>query len=70
MRDFRHQRRDRGVLMCDAQLLRFKQDFRFNSPSLAAGVLVGGSANGRICWKDERERTLKSLQAARADAAI
>ncbi|MES1946083.1 hypothetical protein C84B14_02016 [Salinisphaera sp. C84B14] len=70
MRDMRQQLQDRGVLVRDGQGLRFTQDFRFNSPSSAAGVLVGGSANGRICWKDEGGRTLKALQEARADAAI
>ncbi|MES1933498.1 hypothetical protein T35B1_12856 [Salinisphaera shabanensis T35B1] len=70
MRDLRQQLQDRGVLIRDGQGLRFAQDFRFNSPSSAAGVLVGGSANGRICWKDERGRTLKSLQEVRADAAV
>ncbi|MES1924005.1 GIY-YIG nuclease family protein [Salinisphaera sp. T31B1] len=70
MRDLRQQLQDRGVLIRDGQRLRFTQDFRFNSPSLAAGVLVGGSANGRVCWKDESGRTLKALQEARAEAAI
>ena len=70
MRDLRQQLQHRGVLVLDGQGLRFTQDFRFNSPSLAAGVLVGGSANGRICWKDERGRTLKALQEARAEASI
>ena len=36
---------------------------------LAAGVLVGGSANGRITWKDEQGRTLKALQEERAREA-
>ncbi|MBS62578.1 GIY-YIG nuclease family protein [Salinisphaera sp.] len=70
MRDLRQQLQDRGVLVRDGQGLRFTQDFRFNSPSLAAGVLVGGSANGRVCWKDENGRTLKALQEARAGAVI
>lgn len=66
MRDMRQQLVDRGVLVPDEHTLRFTQDFRFSSPSLAAGVLVGGSANGRTCWKDRAGRTLKSLQDARA----
>ena len=70
MRDMRQQLQDREVLVRDGQGLRFTQDFRFNSPSSAAGVLVAGSVNGRICWKDEGGRTLKAFQEARADAAI
>lgn len=67
MRDLRHQLQERGVLKPDGDNLIFTQDFRFNSPSTAAGVLVGGSANGRIAWKDGQGRTLKALQKARAE---
>lgn len=67
MRDLRRQLQERGVLKPDNDSLIFTQDFRFNSPSTAAGVLVGGSANGRIAWKDRRGRTLKALQEARAE---
>lgn len=44
--------------------LLFTQDYRFDSPSTAAGVLLGRSANGRIEWKDEHGRTLKAMQEA------
>jgi len=40
------------------------QDLAFNSPSTAAGVLLGRSANGRIEWKDEQGKTLKKIQAS------
>ncbi|MAS08857.1 GIY-YIG nuclease family protein [Salinisphaera sp.] len=69
MRDLREQLLGRGVLVPEGDHLRFTQDFRFTSPSSAAGVLVGGSANGRICWKDRSGRTLKALQEARAETA-
>lgn len=69
MRDMRQQLLDRDVLAPCDKGLRFTQDFRFSSPSAAAGVLVGGSANGRICWKDRTGRTLKSLQEARAGSS-
>ena len=69
MRDLRHQLRERDVLRVEGDSLIFTQDFRFNSPSTAAGVLVGGSANGRITWKDEQGRTLKALQEERAREA-
>jgi len=38
------------------------QDYVFTSPSTAAAVVLGRSANGRIEWKDARGRTLKELQ--------
>jgi hypothetical protein len=41
---------------------RFMQDYVFSSPSTAAAVVLGRSANGRIEWKDEQGRTLKALQ--------
>ena len=69
LRDLRRQLRDRGVLEPEGETLLFTQDFRFSSPSTAAGVLVGGSANGRLVWKDQRGRTLKALQRDRSEAA-
>ena len=69
VRDLRQQLQQRGVLVTHGDYLRFAQDFRFTSPSSAAGVLVGGSANGRICWKDGSGRTLKALQEIRAGSA-
>lgn len=65
--DLRKQLLERGVLVAEGDGLAFTQDFRFASPSMAAGVLVGGSANGRRAWKDQRGRTLKALQQARAE---
>lgn len=67
--DLRKQLLERGVLIAEGDALVFTQDFRFRSPSSAAGVLVGGSANGRLAWKDPRGTTLKALQQARAEAA-
>lgn len=69
LRDLRKQLQERGVLIADGDDLLFTQDFRFGSPSTAAGVLVGGSANGRLAWKDERGRSLKALQQARTEGA-
>ncbi|MDI1238499.1 MAG: GIY-YIG nuclease family protein [Polaromonas sp.] len=45
---------------------RLTQDYVFSSPSTAAAVLLGRSANGRIEWKDAFGRTLKELQAMEA----
>jgi hypothetical protein len=65
----RQQLLERGVLVPDGDHLVFRQDFRFSSPSLAAGILVGGSANGREAWRASDGRTLKSIQNERAEVA-
>jgi len=44
------------------------QDYVFDSPSTAAGVLLGRTANGRIEWKDENGVTLKELQSQGQEA--
>lgn len=51
-----------GVLKEAGIVYQMTQDYTFNSPSTAAGVLLGRSANGRIEWKDARGRTLKEIQ--------
>jgi len=65
--DLRRQLVHRGVLKKEGNHLVFTQDFRFGSPSTAAGILVGGSANGRIDWKDRNGRTLKVIQQLKVD---
>jgi hypothetical protein len=47
---------------------RFTQDYVFSSPSTAAAVILGRSANGRIEWKDAKGQTLKTLQEMEASA--
>jgi len=41
----------------------FAQDTEFSSPSAAAAVVHGGSANGLLAWKTQDGRTLKDLEA-------
>ncbi len=53
-----------GVLLDAGTSYRLTQDYTFNSPSTAAGVLLGRSANGRIEWKDAKGRTLREIQEA------
>lgn len=53
---------DSGVLEQAGDKLRFSQDYSFNSPSAAAAVILGRSANGRIEWADGHGRTLKAIQ--------
>ena len=64
--DLRRKLIERGVLVDDEGALRFTQDYRFTSPSSAAAVLVGGSANGRKAWRTGDGRTLREVQDARA----
>jgi hypothetical protein len=51
-----------GVLVRQGASLKFTQDFTFTSPSLAAAVVLGRTANGRIEWKDGLGQTLKKIQ--------
>jgi hypothetical protein len=51
-----------GVLKTLQTALEFTQDYVFSSPSLAATVVLGRSANGRIDWKDANGTTLRKLQ--------
>ena len=40
----------------------FSKDYLFTSPSQAAGIVMGRSANGRTEWKDEKGKELKFYQ--------
>jgi hypothetical protein len=64
MYDLRQELIANGVLALEGMGYRFSQDYPFSSPSTAAAVILGRSANGRIEWKDAKGRTLKELQAA------
>jgi len=46
----------------DGGIYLFTQDYVFTSPSMAAAVVLGRSANGRTEWYDDQGRTLKALQ--------
>jgi hypothetical protein len=53
-RALRHDLQKTGVLVLDAgstSLLRFTQEYAFDSPSAAAGVVAGTGLNGRAQWK-------------------
>jgi hypothetical protein len=52
-----------GVIVDNGQTYAFTQDQVFGSPSTAAGVILGRTANGRI---ECEGKTLKQLQAAAA----
>jgi len=58
---------EQDILVDKNQYFEMIQDYTFNSPSTAAGVLLGRSANGRIEWKTSDGHTLKSIQDAEVD---
>ena len=60
--DLRKELQSQGVIISRGDHLEFAQDYLFNSPSTAAGVVQGRSANGRIDWKDNLGITLKESQ--------
>jgi len=59
-----------GVLEDEDKSLRLTQDYTFSSPSNAAGVLLGRSANGRKEWRDQSGKTLKDIQEASLPASL
>ena len=66
MYDLRQELIGNGVLGLRGGLYQFTQDYSFSSPSTAAAVVLGRSANGRIEWKAADGRTLKEVQEAEA----
>lgn len=51
-----------GVLAPAEGHLVFTRNYEFSSPSAAAAVIHGGTANGRTAWKDAGGKTLKQLE--------
>jgi hypothetical protein len=62
MLDMRESLAKRGLFRQQNGLYHLTQDYVFDSPSTAAGVLLGRSANGRIEWKNATGRSLRELQ--------
>ena len=50
-----------GTLINKDGFLVFTKDAEFSSPSAAAVVIHGGSANGLTAWKTEGGKSLKQL---------
>lgn len=50
-----------GTLVKNDRFYEFTKDTEFSSPSAAAAVVEGGSANGLIEWRTEDGRVLKEL---------
>lgn len=51
-----------GILLPAAGHMVFTKNHEFSSPSAAAAVIQGGTANGRTAWKDASGKTLKDLE--------
>ena len=58
----RRQLEEQGVLKHGRTQLVLQHEYTFSSPSTAAGVLLGMSANGRDLWKDAKGRTLNEIE--------
>lgn len=67
MKTLRAELKANGVLVEHDGSYLFSQDYVFNSPSTAAGVILGRAANGRTEWKDAKNRTLKEIQEKRVE---
>lgn len=50
-----------GVVREDGEALIFAEDHLFRSPSMAATVLIGKTANGWVEWKNEQGVTLDTV---------
>jgi len=61
---------ENGVLEPTGDGLVFTQDYVFKSPSAAAAVLMGRSANGREEWRDADGKTLKQIQEDALESAL
>ena len=61
--NFRKRLIEDGTLVANGGVLIFSKDAEFPSPSSAAAVVCGGTANGLAVWKDQDGKTLKELEA-------
>jgi len=52
------------IILQQGDHLIFTKDAEFSSPSTAAAVVHGGSANGLIAWKNKKGVTIKDLESA------
>lgn len=53
---------DAGIMKAEGQRLVFQKDHLFNSPSMAAIILMGCHANGWTDWKNKDGQTLDALR--------
>jgi hypothetical protein len=55
-----------GVFKANGKVWELTEDHKFDSPTTAAAVLLGRSANGRIKWETDSGSTLRQVQDAAA----
>ncbi len=55
---------DEGVFIDKVEFLEFLEDYIFSSPSTAASIVLGRSANGLIEWKLKNGKTLKDFESS------
>jgi hypothetical protein len=58
----RHRLLQSKVIEEDSTHYVFAQDYIFNSPSTAGGVILGRSTNGWTKWKNKEGKTLDELK--------
>ncbi len=51
-----------GIFVEEEDAYRLTRNYRFNSPSQAASVMLADSRNGRLEWKDDQGRSLREIQ--------
>jgi hypothetical protein len=56
-----------GRLVPSGNVLKFRKDVEFSSPSAAASVICGGAAAGPLEWKNGEGKTLKELDEAESE---
>lgn len=56
---FRDALLEKGIINQNYQLT---QDYIFTSPSLAATIVLGSSANGRVLWKTQTGKSIRDLE--------
>lgn len=67
MSEMRRSLVEQGVFVDRGKYYEITQDYTFNSPSTAAGVLLGRAENGRTAWKTTDGHTLKSMQEVKVE---
>ncbi|WP_366044616.1 DUF4357 domain-containing protein [Methylomonas sp.] len=53
---------DNEIIIKKGESLVLASDYLFSSPSAAAAVIMGRSANGLIEWKNSKGKELKSVE--------
>lgn len=63
----RKQMLEDGLLVQNGPMYELTQDYTFSSPSKAAAIFLGRSANGRVEWKDSSGKTINEIEEQAAD---